>query len=311
MNRGPKIRRGKRLIVTAVWVGVSAGLIYGLMRGVSGEEFRARLAQVSPALALACGLFHLIGYLITTLRWKVLLAGQGYQVRYWPLLFSWVGAGFFNAFLPGIVGGDVLLMYYSAKYIGDGYQTAPVVFIARLTGLTALLMICAVAVLFKLSILLTAEESLLRFWLFPLLFLLGVVGLIIAVQPRVAASIERLLDRVPFGSKLKTIFLAFRVYRERKQHLLVALGLSVLFHLNVVLYYYMCTVALGLGTGALDVFAGAPLVIMLMMLPISFGGIGVRGWGFKVLLQLTRPQALLIEALDVLWRYLCGLLGLV
>jgi len=165
-------------------------------------------------------------------------------------------------------------------------------------------------VLFKLSTLLAAREGLAMFWLFPSLFALGLIALVIAVQPRVAASIERALDRVPFGGKFKVIFKAFRVYRERRKHLLAAVGLAVLFQCNVILYYYACTVALGFGTSAIDVFAGAPIVVMLMMLPISFGGIGVRAWGFKMLVGITSVQSLLIETLDVAWRYVCGLLGL-
>jgi len=301
----------QRLVVTAVWLGVSAALILQMASKVRWDEFKERLAEASLPLMLLCGAFHFVGYLITTLRWKVLLAGQGYHVRYWPLLFSWVGAGFFNVFMPGIVGGDVLLMYYSARHIGDGYRTAPVVFICRITGMTALIMICAVAVLFKLSTLLAAKEGLAMVWLFPAFFVLGLIALVIAVQPRVAAAIERVLGRVPLGGKFKIIFKAFRVYRERKKHLLAALGLAVLFQCNVILYYYACTVALGFGTSAIDVFAGAPIVVMLMMLPISFGGIGVRAWGFKMLVGITSVQSLLIETLDVAWRYVCGLLGLI
>ena len=148
-------------------------------------------------------------------------------------------------------------------------------------------------------------------WLFPAFLVLGLIALVIAVQPRVAAAIERVLGRVPLGGKFKVIFKAFRVYRERKKHLLAALGLAVLFQCNVILYYYACTVALGFGTSAIDVFAGAPIVVMLMMLPISFGGIGVRAWGFKMLVGITSVQSLLIETLDVAWRYVCGLLGLI
>jgi len=296
--------------MTVAWLCISAALILRMASGVRWDEFKERLAEASLPLMLLCGAFHFVGYLITTLRWKVLLAGQGYHVRYWPLLFSWVGAGFFNAFMPGIVGGDVLLMYYSARFIGDGYRTAPVVFICRITGLAALIMICAVAVLFKLSTLLAAREGLAMFWLFPSIFALGLIALVIAVQPRVAASIERALDRVPFGGKFKVIFKAFRVYRERRKHLLAAVGLAVLFQCNVMLYYYACTVALGFGTSAIDVFAGAPIVVMLMMLPISFGGIGVRAWGFKMLVGITSVQSLLIETLDGAWRYVCSLLGL-
>ena len=271
------------------------------------------LGKVSIGLFMVAGCFHIIGYLLTTLRWKVLLAGSGYRVRYLPLLISWVSAGFFNAIMPSIIGGDVLLMYYSSRYIGDGYRTAPIIFIARVTGITALIMICGVAILFKISALMAQASELTLFWLFPVFFALGVVYLAIAVQPRVAAFIENLIDRIPvvrkFGGKFKLIFATFRVYRDRKKHLFIALALSVLFQLNIVFYYYVCTIALGLGAQAINVFVGAPIVLMLMMLPITIGGVGVRAWGFETLVELKPGQGVMMEMIDVFWRTFYGLLG--
>ncbi len=277
------------------------------------HSIEGMLGKVSIGLFLVAGCFHIIGYLLTTFRWKVLLAGSGYRVRYLPLLISWVSAGFFNAIMPSIIGGDVLLMYYSSRYIGDGYRTAPIIFIARVTGITALIMICGVAILFKISTLMTQSSELTLFWLFPLFFALGVVCLVIAVQPRVAAFIENLIDRIPivkkFGGKFKLIFATFRVYRDRKKHLFTALGLSILFQLNIVFYYYVCTIALGLDAQPINVFVGAPIVLMLMMLPITIGGVGVRSWGFQTLVELKRGQGIMMEMIDVFWRTFYGLLG--
>jgi uncharacterized protein (TIRG00374 family) len=322
LQTGPKKPLWKRLAVLLAKICVSAGLLYLLLKDVPfteaaakepGQSIEAMLGKVSIPLFIFAGCFHMVGYVITTFRWKVLLAGSGYRVRYFPLLISWVSAGFFNAIMPSIIGGDVLLMYYSSRYIGDGFRTAPIIFIARVTGITALIMICGVAILFKLSTLMTQASELTLFWLFPVFFALGVICLVIAVQPRVAAGIENLIDRIPvvrkFGGKFKLIFATFRVYRNRKKHLFAALGLSVLFQLNIVFYYYVCTVALGLGAQAVNVFVGAPIVLMLMMLPISIGGIGVRSWGFQKLVELKPGQGIMMEMIDVFWRTFYGLLG--
>ncbi len=319
---GPRKPLWKRLLLLLLQLVVSVGLLYLLLRKIPfraapGEPLEKSLVgmlrNVSLPLFFFVGIFHLIGYAITTFRWKVLLAGSGYRVKYFPLLISWICAGFFNAIMPSIIGGDVLLMYYSARHIGDGYRTAPIVFISRVTGITALVLIASVAILFKVLVLLTPATTVAAYWLVPALFTAGVVVLVIAVHPRVAAVIESLFDRLPvirkFSGKLKMIFATFRVYRERRGHLFAALGLSILFHLNVVTYYYMCTVALGLDVAAIDAYIMSPIVIMLLMMPISIGGIGVRGVSFQKLLRLGEGQGILMEMIDVFWRLFFGLLG--
>ncbi|MFC1671737.1 lysylphosphatidylglycerol synthase transmembrane domain-containing protein [Planctomycetota bacterium] len=323
LQTGPKKPLWKKLAFLLIKIGVSGGLLYYFcLRKVPfteasaaepGQSIEAMLNNVIIPLFIFAGCFHLVGYVLTTFRWKVLLAGSGYRVRYFPLLISWVSAGFFNAIMPSIIGGDVLLMYYSSRYIGDGYRTAPIIFIARVTGITALVLICGVAILFKISTLMTQASELTLFWLFPVFFALGVICLMIAVQPRVATAIENLIDKIPvvkkFGGKFKMIFATFRVYRNRKKHLFAALGLSMLFQLNIVFYYYVCTIALGLEVPAVNVFIGAPIVLMLMMLPITISGIGIRSWGFQQLVGLKAGQGIMMEMIDVFWRTFYGLLG--
>ncbi len=312
----------KKAVMLVAKLAVSGLLVYLVVKDVPffeenapepGRSVEAMLKRVSIPLFLFAGLFHLVGYLITTLRWKVLLAGSGYRVKYRPLFVSWICAGFFNAIMPSIIGGDVLLMYYSAKYIGDGYKTAPIIFISRVTGITALIMICGVAILFKMSVLVAQASELTMFWLLPGLFALGVVAMVVAVQPPVAAFIERMFDALPvvrkFSGKLKMIFSAFKVYRDRKKYILTALLLSVAFHLNIVTYYYVCTVALGLHAEVIDVFIGAPIVLMLMMLPITINGIGVRSWGFQTLVRLKPGEGIMMEMIDIFWRTFYGVLG--
>lgn len=321
----PRKPLAKRILALGVAAVISAGIIawmiYGINRTAAEQgypQFSVRgiydtWVECGLVWLLGCGVFHLIGYCVTSWRWRTLLMAQGYKVKYPPLIASFLTAGFFNNILPSIVGGDLVLAYDSATRIGNGYRTVPVLVVARMCGLLALIVICVSAVLVKMSLLLSAQQEFGAVWSFIIAFGLVVLALVIAVQPRVATAIENLMDRLPVvrkvSGKLKMIFGVFRAYRERKKYLFAALAISVLFHLNVVAYYYAISWVLGLDVAPLDMLVAAPIVIMMMMVLPSINGIGVRDKGFSMMLGLDPRVAITYACVDLGLRVLYGLIG--
>lgn len=321
----PRKPLARRIMALALAVAISAGILAWMIHGINRSAAEQGYAQFSVRgiyetwtecgilWLLGCGVFHVIGYCITAWRWRVLLKAQGYFVKYPPLIASFLTAGFFNNILPGIVGGDLVLAYDSATRIGNGYRTVPVLVVARMCGLLALMVICLSAVLVKMSLLLSAQQDLGTLWMFMIVFGFVVLSLVVAVQPRVANAIENLMDRLPvvrkISGKLKMIFGVFRTYRERKRYLFAALAISVLFHLNVVAYYYAISWVLGLNVAPVDMLVAAPIVIMMMMVLPSINGIGVRDKGFNVMLGLDPRVAITYACVDLGLRILFGLIG--
>jgi hypothetical protein len=321
----PRKPLAKRLMALGAAGGISVGIIAWMIHGINqtaaqqgNPQFSVRgiyetWAESGFLWLLACGVFHLFGYCITAWRWRTLLRAQGYLVKYPPLIASFLTAGFFNNILPSIIGGDLILAYDSATRIGNGYRTVPVLVVARMCGLLALMTISLSAVLVKMSLLLSAQLDLSALWGFMIPFSLVVLGLIVAVQPRIANAIENLMDRLPVvrkvSAKLKTIFGVFRAYRERKRYLFAALAISVLFNLNVVTYYYAISWVLGLNVAPLDMLVAGPIVIMMMMVLPSVNGIGVRDKGFSVMLGLDPRVAITYACVDLGLRILYGLVG--
>jgi uncharacterized membrane protein YbhN (UPF0104 family) len=88
-------------------------------------------------------------------------------------------------------------------------------------------------------------------------------------------------------------------FRNQRAGLALALFLSFLLQANVVLYHWIVANALGVSVSLTAFFLIVPIAIVVMMIPVSINGIGVREGLFVLLLSVHGvPQA---EGLAYAW----------
>ena len=275
----------KKLILLAVKLIVSAGLLYFLLKDVKlGEVKDTMLGADRLYLALAF-LTPYVGFYVTSLRWKGLLSVQGVRVAQ-PVLFrSCMIAVFFNQLMPSIIGGDVVRVYDSWKAGASKPVALSTIFIDRVLGLFALALF-AVAGLFLLGKL----ESDTRY--VPLLVIAVALGLAGSVAMIFSPSKSvLLLARKVYGLAPGPISKFFRklddavdAYRGRHIVLARALGLSLVLQFNVVLLHLLIGKALGIDVGFFGYFYVVPIAFFVMLIPLSINGIGVRENMFALML---------------------------
>jgi glycosyltransferase 2 family protein len=188
---------------------VAAGAFAFILTRQPWPDLVDALSRIAPLSVLVAALAQVACIAIATVRWRCLL--RAYGARSTPSFGSalrvyFVGQ-FYNTYLPGAVGGDVLRgVLTRSSFAGEGGATASVaiVFVERALGLLGVLAVSALAAPFG------ASEELQRLIL-PYSFLgsLGVAAVITAVTlgqrlaryaPRRIATILRSLpelQRVP------------------------------------------------------------------------------------------------------------------
>lgn len=301
-----------QLIVTA------AGLFYVF-------HDAATRAKVWQALRESDWRWLLLGWacyglveVLATVRWQLLLRVQG-------IVLGWLRAAaiviiglFFNLFLPGLVGGDAMRLYFVFKAAPRQKTRATLsVAIDRLIGLLSLLILAA------------AVTSLRFGWLsrFPqttrityLALVIVGVSTLFALAIFVAAGlawVKRLPKRFPFRKAIVRAGGAVRLYGTRPGVCLIALGLTLLAHLAYYLSYYCAAHSLhqvtGGGPNVLDFLSVMPLVNTITGVPVSFGGVGVRETLFQKLLgqlaSVPGAAAALAASLGFAIQASWGLLG--
>ncbi len=87
----------------------------------------------------------LIPFIVTAVRWRGLLHPQGIRLTFLRCLqLTFVGQ-FYSILLPGVTGGDLVKIIYTARLTGSKTKSLITILLDRVIGLTALMTIAAVS----------------------------------------------------------------------------------------------------------------------------------------------------------------------
>ncbi|MCP4213589.1 MAG: flippase-like domain-containing protein [bacterium] len=300
-----------RLLVSA---GLIAYFVYVLSRQFGGldialKNFSEVFSGASLYWLLPAGAMHIVGFSLTSLRWKVLLQGQDVHSSFGRLFTYYFMASFFNLTLPSTIGGDAVRAMESRKLTGSASTSVMVVVIERLTGLAALVFIAATGLVISFS---RNTEGNTQKWLI-LFLVLSLMGLVIFLaRPKIAHKLLNVTAGfLPARVQgfLVQAYTAVETYYKRPASLLTAQLISIVFQVNMLLYYYFIARALQQHPDPVDFMIKIPIVIFLLMTVPAINGIGVRTASFKTLMKFPAAYALAVETLDLMFRIGYGLLG--
>ena len=137
-------------------IGVTVAAVGYLASRVEPRDVLDAFRRLSPGAAIVAVLVVLLGLFCGMIRWRLLLRAYGaIDLPSWPRTAHLYLVGhFYNTYAPGGVGGDVIRGVAGRKAFGDldwaaATSGVAVVFIERLIGVSALLVLAAGAYLYK------------------------------------------------------------------------------------------------------------------------------------------------------------------
>lgn len=243
-------------------------------------QLRHSLAQTSlPHLA---GSFGLVGValLLGVIRWRMVLRVVKIELPFARAARITLVAQFFNAFLLGSVGGDLLKAYYAARESHHRKTEAvTTVVVDRLIGLGTMLLFASLMMLPNLA-LIRDHHRLAAITGFVVLMMAGCVA-VLAVAfwgglTRLWPGARRALRRLPKGAHLERSLDACRQFGRDPGFLLRALFLSMLINVAVVVQGAVLCAGLGVPVPFTALLLIVPTVICISALPITPNGLGVR-----------------------------------
>ncbi|MFV0415073.1 MAG: lysylphosphatidylglycerol synthase transmembrane domain-containing protein [Chthoniobacterales bacterium] len=219
-------------------------------------------------------------------RWDVLLRVQDIRLRFPRVVALNLIGAFFNLFLPGSTGGDVLKIYYAIRESPDKKMPAFLsVVVDRIMGLLALITIAGIISIFSFSLLWGNETT--RPLLIALAFICAAsVGVILAAVLVEVFNLSRFIPKwLPLRNGVIELASAFSTYARRPGALLSAFILSLPGHMGLFFSFYFAAKAFGAKLAIPEIFAVLPIIQTISSLPISLAGIGVREQLFQVTLS--------------------------
>ena len=184
---------------------------------------------------------------------------------------------FVGTFLPASIGGDAVRAYGLSKKGVGGVDAVASVLMDRLLGVVSILIVAvAGAVLARRLIDIRA--------LFPAFALLGVLcaaALAVVFSPRAATGAAAILAVFPRGRETGARLVA-AIQRYATLHLAMTnvLGCSIAVQVLRVLQTFCLGLALGLAVPLGVYFALVPIILLIVLMPITINGIGTTQAGF-------------------------------
>ena len=213
-------------------------------------------------------------------RWHLILLAQDLHLHFGRVLALVFAGQFFNAFILGSTGGDVVKSYYvSTETHHRRAEAISTVFIDRVVGLLALLFLVCILTLARLEFFLSYTET--RIAMF---FNLGVLicltgGLMLVFGQNILhrwSLFRNLNEKIAVGGILARVYDTFHVCLNHRSLVVQTLAISILNHLGVVLSGYFVGRALGLPLAFVDYLTVLPIVNLVASIPITPAGIGTR-----------------------------------
>jgi uncharacterized protein (TIRG00374 family) len=300
--------------LAALKVAISAGLLWLILRRFSFEELKAQVLQTHLSVLLVPFSVVLVSNLLGALQWGWLVRKAGVRVKPGRLLGLYFVGLFFNNFGIGNLGGDVYKVYSLGRREGALGPGAGATVVDRIVSAVAL---CSLGLVAALSALARGEVPL----GVPLVTLALVVPVLVlaAVLLRTnwSTALERSMARVrpSLAQRLARLVASVHAYQERRGVLRRVFALSLLIQASRVLAHYLVGIAMGWSLHPWDLgkfFLVIPVLGLIIALPISIGGWGVREWaGVALFAPLGRDgeESVTLLALNASLTFIVSLGG--
>lgn len=332
----------------AISIGILAYIFNNIFKKESPEhpwtEGAAKLWAILCSLdplwfAGAILLFGLICF-VNIVRWQIILRVQHIDLTLWRATELFFIGQFFNSFMLGATGGDVVKAYYAAQETHHKKAEAVMtVIIDRLVGLVGMFTVASLMMLLNIRLLFSNDQ------LRPMaVTVLGVLGflvfcLFIGFWPGLGTFLhhwrERLLHGTPImrgvetaigtsrldrwrarfatvRDNIKKMIGAYQAYASHKPALVKTFLLSLVTHISLIFSVLCLGESLHIVVNRQFYFLMVPAIMCIAAIPITISGLGLREALFVAAFAVggvTEEKSLLLSLLTFATMLIYSIVG--
>ena len=304
----------KKVLITIIQLAVTVGLLVWVYHDPKKlSEMRQALAHARFQWLAAGVLSYFVVEAAAAFRWHVLLKVQGIRLTAPRVSGLFLIGMFYNQFLPGGTGGDIIKSYLLLKETDRKAGALLAVVFDRFIGLVALVVITVTLVSMRFDLLSQTHETRRYLWILIILLGVSIASLVVSFLVSGFNLFHLLPHKFPGREKLIEIAAAYHLYARHWIASLVAFLASLVAHLSTFTTFLCAAYALRADVIVTDFFAVMPIERTISALPISFAGVGLRERVLQTMLHqvcgVPEGVAVLIGSLSFLMMVLCCLPG--
>jgi glycosyltransferase 2 family protein len=253
---------------------ISGGLILYLLWRIDLSRTLDLIADSNPWDLLAAFAIFLVTTGGMAWRWRALLASKGIRE---PL--QWLTKLYFISYaashvLPTVIGGDAVRIAAHARRRPDvKSEAAAAVLMERVIGSAGTLVLVAIGLLLAIGRYNDIEALV---WL-EVAFVIGLsVLLALLFSRRANAWLQERESTRRLARAFQSVWLALHSYRDQPGALATVLGVTLVIQMSRILAIWLCGEAVGVDLSPLVYVVMGPLLFLIMMVPFTINGLGVR-----------------------------------
>ena len=304
----------KRILLTILQLGVTSAMLWYVFHD---PDQRAKMAVALRSANYGWVGIGILAYIVVeisaAIRWQILLRVQGIRLSLPRVSGLFLIGMFYNQFLPGGTGGDIIKSYQLLKETDKKAGGLLAVVFDRLIGLVALVFLTGTLVLLRFHWLAQTPETRRLLWILLLLLSSSIAGLLTSFVISGFNLFHLLPHKFPGREKLIEISAAYHLYARHWFATLLAFGASLVAHLATFTTFLCVAYAFRAGVSVIDFFAVLPIERTITALPISFAGLGLREQILQVMLHnlcgVPVAVAKLIGTMSFLIIFVCSAPG--
>lgn len=255
------------------------------------ERIKAAVGDLRPLPYAIAYLVMLVGFIPLAIRLRVLMKPTKIHFSVGYLIRVHLISLFYGMFLPSGVG-IAIARWYQITRNGVGRSLFAVITLIERAMLTFTLLLCA-----SLPLVIISDERIMDFRssALPVIFvLLAACGLFFScllfrgIYGKMASIMKWAQSRFDYEllRKLFGVYEHFGLYIENRPVLFKAFGVHLIFQAFVFVRFYLVFPSAGVELAPLTVLWVSMLILLVVTIPVSVGGVGVREAGFAWLLGL-------------------------
>ena len=305
----------KKWLFSILRVEVSVAILWFVMQhnDISWSGLAAEATKIAPGWIVMVIVTYMLLTVAGTVRWQMLMSAQGMHPGFWRLLaLNYIGF-FFNNFMIGMTGGDVVKAFYASRMDSRRAEVVASIVTDRILGIAGLTTLAIVG----LAVGITSPHVRRAAWVI-VPFLVVLFGLVaVAFSRRAMKKVSRMagrLDRREGGGEIgrcgrlvalgrmpiRRFHDALVEYRGRQGTLWKAYAVSVGVWLLITLLNWEIAQGLGIEMSWKYYLMFIPVISLISGLPITISGWGVRETMYIQLLGTVGVGADQAVALSIL-----------
>jgi len=269
----------KKIAILLLKIGVTSALFILLFNKLGFSAIFDRVVSADPLfLAAGCTIFF-VSIFLSAVQWNLLLKHQGVIIGEKQTFILYMIGHFFNNFLPGAMGGDLIKVYKLKSDHKRGKEGLVATFLDRFAGLFMLSLFALISAAYlhhHPDIPFSGNLYLYIIAVFALFF----AALIFLFSRRVArivyGTVLKNINPMNLRDKFSDLHNFLHLYRGNRILYIKVFALSLIIQFMRISVHWFAAKSIGFDIPFVVFLVFVPLIALIASLPLSFGGLGVR-----------------------------------